>query len=60
MKYPLLSIIIPIYNVADYLPACLNSLYAQYEAESMEVILVNDGSTDDSLYQAIPRNQTNK
>ena len=49
MKYPLLSIIIPIYNVADYLPACLNSLYAQYEAESMVVILVNDGSTDDSL-----------
>ena len=44
-----LSIILPIYNVADYLPMCLDSLYAQDVDESYyEIICVNDGSTDDS------------
>lgn len=42
-----LSIILPIYNVADYLPACLNSLFVQDVDESCyEVICVNDGSSD--------------
>lgn len=44
-----ISIIIPVYNVESYLPKCLDSLYAQYERDTMEVILVNDGSTDNSL-----------
>ena len=43
-----LSIIIPVYNVQDYLSHCLDSLYAQVD-DTVEVILVNDGSTDDSL-----------
>ncbi len=43
-----ISIIIPIYNVEKYLKRCLDSLFVQYTAD-MEVILVNDGSTDRSL-----------
>lgn len=43
-----ISIIIPIYNVENYLAQCLDSIYSQ-TTPSMEVILVNDGSTDNSL-----------
>lgn len=43
-----ISIIVPIYNVESYLRQCLDSLYPQI-TPSMEVILVNDGSTDNSL-----------
>ena len=42
-----LSIVIPIYNVSGYLRECLNSVYSQIK-ESWEVILVDDGSTDES------------
>ena len=44
----LLSIIIPIYNVAKYLPKCIDSALADLP-EKAEIILVNDGSTDKSL-----------
>ena len=43
-----LSIIIPIYNVEKYLDKCLNSVLKQIEKED-EVILINDGSTDNSF-----------
>lgn len=42
-----LSLIIPIYNVADFLPACLDSVLAQTRQPD-EVLLVDDGSTDTS------------
>ena len=41
------SIIVPIYNVEKYLRKCLDSLVAQTLNE-IEIILVNDGSKDDS------------
>ena len=41
------SVIVPIYNVAPYLPECLDSILAQTMGE-LEVILINDGSTDSS------------
>lgn len=41
------SIIIPVYNNQDYLAKCLNTIVSQYLA-SIEVIIVNDGSTDNS------------
>lgn len=44
---PLVSTIVPIYNSEKYLRRCLNSLIAQTYG-SMEIILVNDGSTDAS------------
>ena len=40
-----LSIIIPIYNVEDFLPQCLDSVINQTHP-NLEIILVNDGSTD--------------
>lgn len=42
------SVVVPVYNNASYLPQCLESLVNQTIRASLEVILVNDGSTDDS------------
>ena len=42
-----LSIIVPVYNVAPYLRKCVDSLLAQ-DISDYEIILVDDGSTDDS------------
>lgn len=42
-----ISILVPIYNVAEFLPECLASLTAQTLRE-MEIICINDGSTDES------------
>ena len=47
MRSPNISLIIPVYNVEDYLPDCLDSVLAQSYAD-FEVIAVNDGSTDRS------------
>tara|TARA_R110001599_G_scaffold81173_1_gene219061 strand:- start:6677 stop:7663 length:987 start_codon:yes stop_codon:yes gene_type:complete len=43
-----LSIIVPIYNVEEYLEECLDSILGQFFSFTYEVILVNDGSTDNS------------
>lgn len=43
----LISIIIPIYNVEKYLNRCLDSVMKQ-SFQDIEIILVNDGSTDNS------------
>lgn len=43
------SIIIPVYNVEQYLADCLDSVLAQDYTGSYEVICINDGSTDSSL-----------
>lgn len=45
---PIVSILIPICNVAKYLPKCLDSVIAQ-TMEEIEIICINDGSTDNSL-----------
>lgn len=42
------SIIVPVYNTAKYLKNCFESIYNQTQKE-IEVIAINDGSTDDSL-----------
>jgi len=43
-----LSVIIPVYNTEDYLESCLDSLFIQ-KYQDIEYILVDDGSTDNSL-----------
>ncbi len=47
MNHPKISIIVPIYNVESYLVKCINSIVNQ-TLHDIEIILVNDGSTDDS------------
>ncbi|MFY4471828.1 glycosyltransferase family 2 protein [Bifidobacterium longum] len=44
---PLVSIVIPAYNVSDYLDECLESVVSQTYA-NLEIVLVDDGSTDDT------------
>ena len=48
MNGPLVSIIVPAYNVEAYLPECLDSLISQ-TLEDIEIVCVNDASTDGSL-----------
>lgn len=45
---PLISIIIPVYNTGKFLNRCLDSCISQ-KYENIEIIAVNDGSTDNSL-----------
>ena len=42
------SVIVPVYNVQDYIEECLLSIMNQSYKE-IEIVAVNDGSTDDSL-----------
>ena len=42
------SVVVPVFNVETYLPQCLDSILSQ-TLEDIEVICVNDGSTDNSL-----------
>lgn len=43
-----ISVIVPVYNVAEYIPKCLDSLINQ-TYQNLEIICVNDGSKDNSL-----------
>lgn len=45
----MISFIIPIYNAEPYLVRCVQSVLKQTTAEPLQVILVDDGSTDNSL-----------
>src|SRR5574344_145120 len=45
---PLISIIIPVYNTADYLTKCVYSIVSQ-SYRNLEIIIIDDGSTDESL-----------
>ena len=45
---PKISFVVPVYNASKYLKECINSIVAQ-SFDDIEIIAVNDGSTDDSL-----------
>ena len=47
MKNPIISVIVPVYNVERYLAQCLDSILVQ-TFSNIEIICVNDGSTDNS------------
>lgn len=47
-KLPLVSVIIPVYNIEEYIADCLDSILKQ-SYNNWEAIVVNDGSTDSSL-----------
>ena len=55
----LVSVVVPVYNVQDFLEKCVKSIKAQTYQE-LEIILVDDGSTDrsnemcDKLHRKIP------
>lgn len=50
MNNPKISVIVPVYNVEQYLEECLESLVNQTMIEEMEVLMIDDGSTDNSRY----------
>ncbi len=47
MFYPLVSVIIPVYQAEKFLTECVESVRKQDYSE-LEIVLVNDGSTDRS------------
>lgn len=47
MNNPLISVIVPVYNAEKFLSATLDTLVNQ-SYKNLEIILVNDGSTDTS------------
>ena len=44
---PRISVIVPVYNVEQYLPRCVESILAQ-TYENLEILLVDDGTKDNS------------
>ena len=48
MKVVRVSIIVPVYNAASYIERCCDSILRQ-TLKDIELILINDGSTDSSL-----------
>ena len=48
MNFPLISIIIPVYNVEEYIAHCIHNILSQTYS-NLEIIVVNDGSLDDSI-----------
>lgn len=47
MRNPLVSVIVPVYNIEDYIEACIKSIQDQ-TYQNLQIILVDDGSTDES------------
>lgn len=50
MENPKISVIVPIYNVEEYLEESLNCLLNQTFIENMEILMIDDGSSDNSRY----------
>ena len=48
-KQPLLTIAIPAYNVQDFIEETVNSLTKSKYVDLLEILIINDGSTDNTL-----------
>ena len=48
MEMPLVSVILPVYNAQNHLARCINSICGQ-SYQALEIIIINDGSKDQSL-----------
>ena len=48
MNLPLISIVVPVYNVEEYIAHCIHNILSQTYS-NLEIIIVNDGSLDDSI-----------
>ena len=48
ISMPRFSIIVPAYNVGNYIDECIKSVISQ-KFQDYEVLLINDGSTDNTL-----------
>lgn len=59
MKQVDLSIVIPVYNASLLLNRCLDSVFNQETSYGFEVILVDDGSTDNSVELIKQRKEPN-
>ena len=46
---PLISVIIPVYKVEDYIERCVRSLFSQTIQNGIEFIFVNDATKDKSI-----------
>ena len=46
-EYPLISVIIPVYNASKYLHRCIDSILVQ-DYPQIELVLIDDGSSDES------------
>lgn len=57
----LISVIVPVYNISEFIPQCLKSLIAQTH-QNLEIIVIDDGSTDNSgeVCDYIANNNTQK
>ena len=58
---PKISVIVPVYNTEKYVEKCLKSI-AEQKMNDLEIIIVNDGSTDNSetiIKQWIEKNKEN-
>ena len=54
---PLISVIVPVYNGQDYLEDCIDSIEKQ-TYENTEIIIINDGSTDDTASVCVRLRET--
>lgn len=54
---PLISVIVPVYNGQDYLEGCIDSIEKQ-TYKNLEIIIVNDGSTDDTAAVCVRLRET--
>lgn len=60
MSHPLLSIVVPVYNVEKYIECCLISCLNQnVPSETYEIILVDDGTPDESIKRVLHLINTN-